>query len=543
MKKRFLLSIVFLSMCTLTISAQPGWQWARSAEGEQYDQSSAVATDASGNVYVTGYFASDSITFGTTKLTNAGSGFDDLFIVSYDASGNLRWAESFGGSDDDKGTSIVVDPAGNIFVTGYYYSPTITFGTTTLTNNGNGDMFILKIDYLGNFIWARGQGGAALEIPYAVTADAAGNAIVAGRFSSNLIAFGTIFLTQQGSMDVFIVKYDPAGTIVWATGAGGGSNDEAYSVGTDQSGNIYIGGYFNQTISFGSTMLTTIGISDGFVAKYGTSGALAWARKAGSSGDDRVKSIAVDANGNCYATGFFSNNSFAIGSYTLNPSAMDNSFIAKYDSSGTVQWAHGVNGSSKANALALKNNQLYIAGSFNGDTLSYGTSQLLLDGSRDFFLVNCSTTGNAQWAVKQTSGGGSGEFAYAVTADVNGDVYIAGDFDSDPIAFGTSNLINASNGFDMFVAKLGSSTGIDQIEVSNEVNIYPNPGRGNIRIKTNGLFNEVEIYSVAGNKIFSKDNIILSGETTWDAFLIPPGIYIVKLISTDKIISRKFVVE
>lgn len=543
MRKVFVHLLVILSICSLTTSAQPGWQWARSGEGEEFDQASAVVTDASGNVYITGYFASDSVLFGTTQLTNAASGFDDLFIVSYDASGNFRWAESFGGNDDDKGIGIVVDPAGNLFVTGYFHSDSITFGTTTLQTSGSGDIFLLKIDYLGNVSWARRAGGAALEIPYAITVDAAGNAIVAGRFSSNTIAFGATILTQQGSMDVFVVKYDPSGQVLWARGAGGGSNDEAYSVAVDQNGAIYIGGYFNSTISFGTTTLTTSGISDGFVAKYGSNGVLSWARKCGSSSDDRVKSIAVDANGICYVTGFFGANQFTIGTYTLGVGFLNNSFVAKYDSSGLVQWAHAIDGFSIATSIALKNNNLYIAGSYQNDTLTYGTSQLLLDGTRDFFLASCDINGNQQWAVKQTSGGTSGELAYGVTADVNGDVYVAGNFNSDPIVFGPSSLANPSNGFDAFVAKLGVTTGVDQPDVYDEVKIYPNPGSGNISIKTNGRFNGVEIYSVTGEKVFSKDNIAMSTEATCNVSFLPPGIYIVKIISTDKTISRKFVVE
>ncbi|MBI3501256.1 MAG: T9SS type A sorting domain-containing protein, partial [Bacteroidetes bacterium] len=92
---------------------------------------------------VTGYFLSPAITFGTTTLTNAGN--YDIFIVKYDASGTVLWATSAGGTNSDVGRSIATDANGNVLVTGYFLSPTLTFGTTTLTNAGGWDMFIVKL--------------------------------------------------------------------------------------------------------------------------------------------------------------------------------------------------------------------------------------------------------------------------------------------------------------------------------------------------------------------------------------------------------------
>src|SRR5258706_6575866 len=91
------------------------WLWARAATGVA--EGLSVATDASGNVFVTGYFVSDSITFGTTTLVNAGATNTDIFLAKYDGNGNVLWAKSAGGTPVDVGWCVATDASGNVFIT------------------------------------------------------------------------------------------------------------------------------------------------------------------------------------------------------------------------------------------------------------------------------------------------------------------------------------------------------------------------------------------------------------------------------------------
>jgi len=124
----------------------PNYLWVKSAGGTSVDVGNSCSTDVSGNIIAIGYFSSSTITFGTTTLTSAGSW--DIFIVKYDANGTVLWAKSEGGNSDDRGYSCSTDASGNIIATGYFGSSSITFGTTTLTNAGGYDMFIVKLDGL-----------------------------------------------------------------------------------------------------------------------------------------------------------------------------------------------------------------------------------------------------------------------------------------------------------------------------------------------------------------------------------------------------------
>lgn len=498
-------------------------------------------------MYVSGYYTSDSLVIGTVTLQNAGLSFSDMFLAKYDSSGNFLWAQRAGGSMNDRGISVTTDIAGNVYLTGYFYSPTITFGTYTFTNAGNvGDIFIVKYDPSGNVLWATKEGSAGLEIPYAIHVDATGNITVAGRFSSSSITFGTTTLRQAGSMDIFVVKYSAAGNVLWAAGAGGGGNDEAYSIDGDGSGNIYVAGHFNGSALFGTIpLISTSGFADAFLAKYDSSGTLIWAKKAGGNGDDRANAVSVDASGNSYVAGFFSNDSISFGSLILPNAPGDNSFVAKYDAAGNVSWAHGVGGDSRALALTISSGNVYACGVFTGDTLSYGPSNLIIDGNADLFLLNCDTAGTTKWAIKQTSDGGSNEFATAITADVWGNIIIGGYFDSDPITFGPSVLSNTGTGFDMFLARFGSTipTGIEDLQQSNTAIIYPNPASGHFILKSAVTIKAIEIYTLTGNKICILNYPERQEKIEVNISSLPAGIYFVKVFDGNNSYCKKLIVE
>ena len=124
--------------------------------------------DLNGNLYITGYFDSPLLIFGSTTLTNASQGQGDIFVVKYNASGNVLWAKSAGGWYIDVGNGIAVDANGSSYITGMFNSPSITFGNTVLTDSsgyfcgggqGCSDIFLVKYDSTGNVLWAQRAGG------------------------------------------------------------------------------------------------------------------------------------------------------------------------------------------------------------------------------------------------------------------------------------------------------------------------------------------------------------------------------------------------
>ena len=326
MKKQILIITVISSLCFLSIisNAQShSWVQAKSAGGTGQDKATSVTVDASGNTYVAGYFQSNTITFGSFTLTNAG-GYDDIFLVKYDANGNVLWAKSAGGTADDDATSIAVDASGNTYVAGTFESSSITFGSITLTNGHTwyGDIFVAKYDTNGNVLWAKSAGGTDYDIANSVAVDASGNTYLTGMFCSSSITFGSTTLTNANGIhqtpDLFLAKYDAGGNVLWAKSVGGTGYECAYSVAINASGNPYVAGYFNSsTLSFGSTTLTNAGNPDIFLAKYDAGGNVLWAKSAGGTGTDIATSVAVDNSGNPYVVGYFTDSTFTFGSTTL----------------------------------------------------------------------------------------------------------------------------------------------------------------------------------------------------------------------------------
>ena len=119
--------------------------WGRTPGGTGSDYGNGICTDANGNIFITGYFASSFLNFGGFPVINDNVGYDDIFIAGYDSNGNALWAKSVGGTDNDYGTGICTSTSGDVYVTGYFGSYSVNFGSTTITNNGSNDFFLAKL--------------------------------------------------------------------------------------------------------------------------------------------------------------------------------------------------------------------------------------------------------------------------------------------------------------------------------------------------------------------------------------------------------------
>ncbi|MFY9975257.1 MAG: hypothetical protein WAK53_13435 [Chromatiaceae bacterium] len=199
----------------------------------------------------------------------------------------------------------------------------------------------------GDLLWARSAGGAGgFEASVGIAADAAGNSLSTGYFTDSA-TFGSgeaneTTLTAAGGefdIDIFVAKYGPNGTLLWARSAGGGDNDRGYSIGVDPAGNALATGEFGGSATFGygepnETILASAGSWDIFIVQYAPEGTLRWARSAGGLGQDQGRGIVVDAAGKALVTGFF-DNSATFGAVetsetTLTAVGSSDTFIAKY---------------------------------------------------------------------------------------------------------------------------------------------------------------------------------------------------------------------
>ena len=547
--------LLLSSIATLNSFAQaPDYLWAKSTAGSSFEDARSVTTDASGNVLVAGFFNSATVTFGSSTLTNAGTGNYDMFLVKYDANGNVLWAKNAGGSNIESANSVTADASGNIYVAGQFQSATITFGSTTLTNAGLTDGFLVKYDGAGNVLWAKKAGGSSYDYAFSVTADASGNVIVVGEFQSATITFGSTTLTTAGLTDMFLVKYDANGNVLWAKGAGGSNYDVPFSVNADALGNVLVTGDFKSaTITFGSVTLNNAGNYDIFLAKYDANGNLFWAKSAGGNLDDYAQSIAVDASGNVFAAGDFKSSTIAFGSSTLtnidNTASTTDIFLAKYDSNGNVLWAKNPGGNSSDNALSVAadgSGNIIVAGDFQSPSLVFGSVTVPnsdnLGNTVDMFVAKYNANGNALWA--KSTGGSDYDYAEAVAIDVSGNVLVAGQFGSVSLDFGSTTLANTDNTSatnDMFVAKIATVAGIEgplQAD-KNRISIYPNPFNSYATIQLNTEINNsyLTIYNIFGQAI--KNTNVTGGKIKIDRDNLLSGIYYIHLTKDNKTIATE----
>ena len=552
-----LILIIMLAFVIKLNGQAPSWAWAKSGVGGGEDWGKSIVVDAIGNSYVTGCFLSTSITLGSFILSNAGGGQSDIFIAKYDPSGNVIWAKKAGGIDPDIAKSIAIDNNGNIFVSGYFASSTITFGTTTLTNVTNSipfntaDIFVTKLDQYGNFIWANSAGGIGSDFALDVATDINGNCYLTGWYSDS-ISFDSFTFTKLAGL--YIVKYDVSGNVVWAKEESGNMNsDWPGSITVDQNGSFYLTGFFqSDTINFGNYTLVNSGSwiyhKDFFVVKYNNNGNVMWAKSAMSWGNEEGIRVKVDNNGNVYVTGILNTDSMTFGNTIIaNPNGSGGSdfFIAKYDSSGIEQWAMGCGGirwdKSKDIAIDALGN-IYLTGNFESPSITFGNITLINTsppGYANIFVVKLDPSGNSVWAIK---GEGSGyQNGGGLSLDQSGNVYISGDFGGSTLNLGNLTLLNSGSYGDFFIAKLDATVGIpEQLNFYNGISISPNPTSSTFTLTTNTPLSnpQIIIYNTLGEIVYSEKTNTTSNTFSKQLNLnTPSGVYIIKLTNNPLFVS------
>ncbi len=455
---------------------------------------------------------------------------------------NFSWAKQVSGISNEQGNSVAVDSKGNVYTIGSFYGPTdfdpgigVNILTSILhknTSNYSEDIFVLKLDKYGNFIWARRMGGTSDDSGNGITVDANGNVYTTGLFYYDA-DFGPYTLTGSlGGSNVFVSKLDSSGNFLWAKQLGTGGVAIGTSIAVNTSGNVSVTGSFSGTGDFdpgpNTNNLTSAGGKDIFISTLDPSGGLVWTKQIGSSFDDVGNSIAVDAIGNVYTTGYFSSQTdFDPGAATHN---LPNGgiFISKLDQNGIYVWAKQIGGNPDVgNSIAVNANNVYITGTFNGNAdFDPGPNSYSLNtgGSDDIFVEKLkSSDGSFVWA-KQL-GGQYTDQGYSIALDASENVYTTGsfantaDFDpgsgsvplTSPSYFSFFVSILNSNGNYLWAGQVGGAGGYFSsysIAVDNDKNIY-----------TTGAFDGTGDFDPTNGSHTLISDTGLSGSSSYDIFV------------------------
>ena len=471
--------------------------WVKKIGGGGLDHVNSMILDESGNIYSVGEF-NGTVDFdpgaGNYNLTSFG--MDDIFISKLDSSGNFIWAKSMGSTDQDEPFSIVLDDLENVYITGDYFG-TVDFdpgaGNYDLTAAGGYDVFILKLDASGTFIWAKSMGGTKWDFAYSIAIDGSGNVLTTGYFLFTADfdpGPGTYNLTPSGNFDVFISKLDASGNFMWADRIGGTDVDYGFEIATDGAGNVYIAGEFKGTVDFdpGTDVnnLTSFGTYDIFISKLDAAGNFVWVKRLGGSEIDYVNSMVLDPEGNIYTTGYFQ------GTADFDPNA--------------------------------------------------GTANLTSEGSGDIFISKLDEEGNFVWA--EGIGATANDIGVGMYLDSEANIYVTGYFsetvDFDP-GNGTVELASAGD-FDVFMLKLGNTTQTGIMETANttnDVTIYPNPGEGLFHIAGKNPISEIKITNAPGQTI----NQFHPNKNNFEFLLNEDGVFFIQIKSDGRINTKTIVVN
>jgi hypothetical protein len=370
-----------------------GIEWVKGIKGSGYEYAKAITIDPFGNIFVTGTFDSPSLTIDNLLLLNTSG--DETFIVKFNSLGNAIWAKNILCNSSQgivSGNSIASDKNGNVIVTGSYSSDTLLFGNLSATNSFPQNFFILKIDSTGNPLWMKVAGEIGSDYGICISTDSFNNIYVSGGFSSSNIIFGNDTLSLSDNLPVglentFLVKYDLNGNVIWTKQIKGISNTTGLT--SDNSGNSY---WVGSCVDSGFIDSILMPNSDIFIIKINSNGELVWITSPQGSYSARCNSISIDTKNRLCITGDLSSGTMAFGSTLLQRRQAATIFLARYDSAGQPEWGIQLDGGNEISSRGISNDShgnIYLTGIYRSTDLYFDSISIInnLYGSSDIFIA------------------------------------------------------------------------------------------------------------------------------------------------------------
>jgi LPXTG-site transpeptidase (sortase) family protein len=426
------------------------------------DYGFGVVVDPGGNIYVTGI---SNAAWGTPVRNYTGAA--DAFVAKLDASGDLMWNTFLGGSaSNDYGEEIFVDRSGNIYIAGLTDAGfgSGTWGSPVRPFAGQGDAFVAKLDSGGNLIWNTFLGSSVFDWGKGLVVTQNGSIYVTG-FSA--AAWGApIVRPFTGIEDAFVARLDTDGNLTWTSFFGGDGFDQGSGITLAGNGSLYVAGFSTATIgsaSWGNPVRNYSGGGDAFVANVDSSGNLSWNTFLGGNGYEYGTEAAVGGTGNIFVTGI---SNALWGSPVRDYTAANDVFAAALDSNGNLVWNTflGGNGFEEGNGVDVDGKgNVYIAGH---STATWGNPIRPYIALQDGFEASLDSAGNL---LSNSFLGGSGfDNGLGLDVDEEGHTYVTG---SSTAAWGTP-VSDYTPPTDAFVTLLG----FPPLVISTSLELIMKPG-------------------------------------------------------------------
>ena len=535
---------VLLLFTSFSSSAQTSFNWAGNMGGNSSNiaNSSSTAVDPSGNIYTVGVFGG-TVDFdpgvATVNLTSS-SGIQS-FITKFDANGTFIWVKHISSTMSVNAEDIKLDAAGNIYVIGDFAGQVdfdLSGGVYNLLATGGTSAFVLKLNNIGNFVWAKKLDIISAASPnhaMSFVIDPLSNIYITGDYGGTVdfdpSAATYTMTTSASTRNSFVWKLDVNGDFVWAKNFGSSSTvgtTSGQSINIDFAGDIYTAGYYTGTVDFDPSAaisnLTPVGANDICILKLNSVGNFVWAKSMGGAGYDYAYSIVTDPSGNVFTTGSYENTADfnpGAGTFTLTGTAAKSIFISKLDVNGNFSWA-GKFGNGSGNAITTDQfNNIFVTGSYIGTSdfnPGTGTYNLTSAGSDDIFISKLSNNGT--FISANTIGNTASDIGKTIETDGNGAIYITGDFintvDFNP--FAATSFLLSGTGYDVFVLKLSDciapTAPVNTTTISNQTIC-----NGTAAVLSATSTGTVNWYAT------SSSTVILSSGTNYTTSSLPTGTY------------------
>jgi hypothetical protein len=562
MKKRFVI-IVLTVACADVMNAQINTQWIRQSVDSSMQDGGAVAIDRNNNVYLSGEFetlnSNNFLIFGRDSMKSLSS---QDFLVKFDEYGNEKWLKGSRVNSQNSysvGLALATDNANNIYETGEMMD-TIYFGTDTIIGKGE-NIYIVKYDSNGKSLWARAPlipHAGTYNQPYGITTDKKNNVYVTGTFQDTM-HFGAVTLVPSASYSIFLVKYDANGNFLWAKtpiSDSASDYDISYSVFTDPNNDVYISGASSSAkLIFDSKIFAG---PNSFLVKYDSAGNALWAKNSygGCYG-------VLSNNNYIYLTGGFAD-TIVIKKDTLRSNQYGSMIILKCDTSGSVIWAKQAKpiiplantNPAFGTAIATDNcDNIVVTGPCTAATITIDTATYSTiaepSGEQDqTFLVELDSAGNLKGGLAMPDGGDDNIY---LTCDKANNFLLGEDIAYENLVFGSDTaFVKSAETIDVIKFFIGKPcNGVESIKEIESKNLstalFPNPNNGRFTIELQGVRDkeQVEIYNMLGEKVYSQSFSTLHSQFSIDLGGKSPGVYLYRLVSETgaQIANGKFVIE
>ena len=309
--------------------------------------------------------------------------------------------------------------------------------------------------------WATSVNGPTNEDEIdALASDDDANVYISGKFEDSLF-FNNYndTLISNGMADIMLMKYDSLGNLIWYKHFGGLGEDNAFDAVCDQSGNLIVSGYFQQTVQFGTETLTSSGGFDAFIIKFDPTGNVIWALQFGGTGDEGGNEVSM-SNNNTIIASADADGDFSLGSFTMTNTGNRDAYIMSITENGVVEWIRAIEGAGgvRSKSVAVdENGNIFYGGDFFGsnevvDESSNGHAFTFV-GNKDAYLTCWTSEGDLKWY--KTWGGSGFEYCKGLATNSSGEVFAAGPFENTVNFEGTA--LSSAGGIDFFLWKLDST--------------------------------------------------------------------------------------